>query len=82
MPVNSINKDFYCDNRIFLDAIQRIFPAHALKTSSADAAWEAFGYRAFWVAMPIIPTALVTEEVRRNREDLFRLVGRGDLGAL
>lgn len=82
MPVNSINKDFYCDNRNFLDAIQRIFPTHALKTSSADAAWEAFGYRAIWVAMPIIPAALITEEIRRDREDLFGIVNRGDLGTL
>jgi glutathione S-transferase len=82
MPVNSINKDFYCDNRVFLDAIQSIFPTQALPTSSADAAWEAFGYRAFWVAMPIIPAALITEEVRRDREDLFTAVNRPDLAEL
>jgi glutathione S-transferase len=82
MPINSINKDFYCDNKIFLDAIQSIFPDRALPTSAADSAWEAFGYRSFWVAMPIIPAILITPEVAKDREDLFAMVNRPDLAGL
>lgn len=82
IPINSIGKDVYCDNRVFLDAVQSIFKDKALPTSPADNAYEALGYRAFWIALPLIPAGLITPEVARDREDLFAIVGRADFGEL
>jgi glutathione S-transferase len=82
MPVNSIGKDVYCDNRIFLDAVQSIFADKALPTCPSDPAYEALGYRSFWIALPLIPAGLITPEVAKDREDLFAIFGRPDFADL
>jgi glutathione S-transferase len=82
MPVNSIGKDVYCDNQIFLDAVQSIFADKALPTCPADHAYEALGYRSFWIALPLIPASSITPEVAKDREDLFAIVGRPDFADL
>jgi len=78
IPVNSIGKDVYCDNRVFLDAVQSIFADKALPTCPADHAYEALGYRAFWISLPLIPASLITPETLKDREDLFSVFGRPD----
>lgn len=82
IPVNSIGKDIYCDNRIFLDAVQSIFAEKALPTSSADHAYEAMGYRSFWIALPLVPASLITPEMAKEREDLFSVFSRSDFTEL
>ncbi|KIW23496.1 uncharacterized protein PV07_11689 [Cladophialophora immunda] len=46
IPVNAIGRDFYADNRVFVEAVQTVFPtkAAALAQSPADHAYGAFGY--------------------------------------
>ena len=55
VPVNAIGRDLYCDNRIFMEAVQDAFPekANSLAKSPADHAYEAFGYRSFWICLPL-----------------------------
>jgi len=78
IPVNSIGKDVYCDTRVFLDAIQSIFADKALPTCLADNAYEALGYRTFWISLPLIPASLITPGTLGDREDLFSVFGRPD----
>ena len=80
IPVNSIGKDVYCDNGVFLDAVQSIYPDRALPTTPADKAFEQFGYRSFWVALPIVSTKLITPELAKEREHLFSVFSREDFG--
>lgn len=80
--MNSIGKDVYCDNRIFLDAVQSIFANKALPTSPADHAYEAMGYRSFWIALPLVPAKLITPEMAKEREDLFSIFSRADFAEL
>ena len=82
IPVNSIGKDVYCDNRIFLDAVHSIFPDKALPTSPSDHAYEALGYRSFWIALPLVPAKLITPEMAKEREDLFTVFSRPDFAEL
>ena len=82
IPVNSIGKDVYCDNRIFLDAVQSIFPDKALPTSPSDYAYESLGYRSFWIALPLVPAQLITPEMAKEREDLFSIFSRSDFAEL
>ena len=82
IPVNSIGKDVYCDNSIFLDAVQSIFADKALPTSPADHAYEALGYRSFWIALPLVPASLITPEMAKEREDLFSVFSRPDFADL
>ena len=82
IPVNSIGKDVYCDNRVFLDAVQSIFADKALPTCPADHAYEALGYRSFWISLPLIPVSMITPEVAKDREDLFTIFSRPDFGDL
>lgn len=44
VPVISIGKDFYCDNKVFLEAVQSLFKDKALPETPADYAFESFGY--------------------------------------
>lgn len=82
IPVNSIGKDVYCDNRIFLEAVQSIFPDRALPRTPADAAYEQFGYRSFWVALPIVNASLITPALAKDREKLFAVFSREDFATL
>lgn len=82
VPVNSIGKDVYCDNRAFCDAVQHIFRDQALPTTPSDHAYEAMGYRSFWIALPIVPAKLITPEVAKERQDLFAVFSRPDFADL
>ena len=76
VPVLSIGKDVFCDNTSFIDAMQQLLGARegkgGLKVSASDRAWEAWGYRSFWICLPCVPGELITEELGQERKDLFR----------
>ena len=80
IPVNGIGRDLYADNRIFMEAIQNTFPekAAAVAKSAADHAYEAFGYRSFWVCLPLVPVKLMSEEFLKDRAELFSVFNRTD----
>ncbi|KAK3047480.1 hypothetical protein LTR09_011109 [Extremus antarcticus] len=82
IPVNSIGKDVYCDNRVFLPAILDLFKdepgVKALVRGKADYAYEAFGYRMFWVLLDILPDTVFNEVMVKDRADLFGGMGRED----
>lgn len=82
VPVNFIGKDGYCDNRVFLSAVQDIFNHRRLEESPADHAYEAFGYRSFWVSLPLVPEKLRTEQLGKDRMDLFTVFARDDYPSL
>lgn len=82
VPVNAIGKDIYCDNRPFLEAVQKIFKDKALPTSPADHAFESFGYRTFWTCLQLVPLNLVSKELAEDRKVLFTLFGREDYGEM
>ena len=85
IPVISVGKDVYCDNSTFLDAIQRHatqLGGHPLKSSPHDRAFEAWGYRSFWSALPLVDEALLTEPMQKDREALFPVFTRRDYGQL
>jgi hypothetical protein len=84
IPINAIGKDFYCDNRVFMDAVQQIFPEKAgrLARSPADHAYEAFGYKSFWVTLSLVPSSLFSEEFLKDRAELFSVFGRKDYDQL
>jgi len=73
VPVLSIGKDVFCDNTCFIDALQTLLgkSGGGLKASPADRAYEAWGYRSFWVALPCVPASLITEPMAKDRENLF-----------
>lgn len=71
VPVNAIGKDFYCDNRCFTAAVQEIFADRAPPSSPADHAFESFGYRSFWICLPLVPAHMNGKELQSDRKDLF-----------
>ena len=72
VPVLSIGRDLYPDNSSFLQAINRIAGSKALATSSADTAYEAFGYKTFWLSLPLVSSDLITPALAKDRAALFR----------
>lgn len=84
IPVNAIGRDLYADNRVFLEAIQTIFPEKAgtLAKSPSDHAYESFGYRTFWVGLPLVPAKLVSKEMKEDRKELFAVFSRADYASL
>ncbi|KIY03549.1 uncharacterized protein Z520_00240 [Fonsecaea multimorphosa CBS 102226] len=80
IPVNAIGRDLYADNRVFMEAVQTVFPAKAaaLTQSPADHAYEAFGYRSFWVCLPLVPMKMISTEFLKDREELFSVFNRPD----
>lgn len=74
VPVLSIGKDVFCDNTSFIDALQTILEKEGkgLKKSRHDRAYEAWGYRSFWVALPCVPAGLISEGLAKDRKELFR----------
>lgn len=82
IPVNFIGKDGYCDNRAFTDAVQTIFKDKALPTHSTDHAFESFGYRTFWICLPLVPAELLSPDMQKDRADLFAVFTRPDFADL
>lgn len=82
VPVNAIGKDVYCDNRVFLDAVQKIFSDKAIPTSPADHAYEAMGYRTFWTCLQLVDPKLVSKELAEDRSALFSVFSRPDYADL
>ncbi|ETN36961.1 uncharacterized protein HMPREF1541_07949 [Cyphellophora europaea CBS 101466] len=80
VPVNAIGKDIYCDNRPFLEAVQKIFKDKALPTSPADHAYESFGYRTFWTCLQLVPLELMSKQLAEDRKKLFAVLTRDDYG--
>jgi glutathione S-transferase len=80
VPVNAIGKDLYCDNRPFLEAVQKIFKDKALPSSPADHAYESMGYRTFWTCLQLVPKDLVSKDLAKDRADLFPIFSRSDYG--
>lgn len=75
VPVNSIGKDFYVDNRTFMQAVQDIFPNNRLPATIHDHAYEAFGYRNFFIILICLPVEFLTEDLIKERADLFKEFG-------
>lgn len=76
VPLNSIGKDVFIDNRAFIDAVEEIFPDNALATSKHDHAYEAYGYRNFWIILASLPVVFLTPELIKERHDLFPVFGK------
>lgn len=84
VPVLSIGKDVFPDNSSFIDAMQELLAKQnkALATRSDDRAYEAWGYRSFWVALPCVPPDFNNKQLQNDRKDLFPLFGRPDYSRL
>lgn len=82
VPVNSIGKDVFIDNRAFIDAVEEIFPAKALATTKHDHAYEAYGYRNFWIILASLPVVFLTPELIKERHDLFPVFGKENYAQL
>jgi len=84
IPVNAIGRDLYADNRVFLEAVQKAFPKNTavLAKSPADHAYECFGYRTFWVTLPLVPAPMLNEEFLDDRRELFSCFARPDYDQL
>jgi glutathione S-transferase len=82
VPVTAIGKDLYCDNRPFVEGVQKIFKDKALPTSPADHAFESMGYRTFWTCLQLVNPSLVSKDLARDRAALFSIFSRDDYGTL
>ncbi|KAK3680049.1 hypothetical protein LTR78_000426 [Recurvomyces mirabilis] len=82
VPVLSIGKDVFCDNTSFIDAMQQLLGSKGLKKAASDRAWEAWGYRTFWICLPCVPAELITEDLGKDRKDLFPVFARKDFATL
>jgi hypothetical protein len=82
IPVNAIGKDLYCDNRPFLETVQKIWKDKAIPTSPADHAFESFGYRTFWTCLQLVPAGLISKEMAKDRSSLFSIFTRDDYGEI
>lgn len=84
VPVLSIGKDIFPDNASFIDALQALLEKQGkgLKRRIDDRAYEAWGYRSFWIALPCVPTDFNTKQLQNDRKDLFPLFGRPDYARL
>lgn len=84
VPVLSIGKDVFPDNASFIDAMQSLLEKSGggLKRRIDDRAYEAWGYRSFWVALPCVPLDLNSKQLQNDRKDLFPLFGRPDYARL
>ena len=75
VPVCCIGRDIFCDNRVFLDAIFEAFREESKKlreTRSRDeSAWEMWGYRSFWICLPLVPKDLNSKQLQEDRSSLF-----------
>ncbi|KAK5089155.1 hypothetical protein LTR05_003379 [Lithohypha guttulata] len=84
VPVNSIGKDVFIDNRAFIDAVEEIFSEKmsALVQTKHDHAYEAYGYRNFWIILASLPVVFLTPELIKERHDLFPVFGKDNYKAL
>ena len=84
VPVLSIGKDVFCDNSSFIEAMQSLLEkvGKGLKRHSYDRAFEAWGYRSFWIALPCVPPDFVTEQLAKDRKELFPVFAREDYSTL
>jgi hypothetical protein len=84
VPVLSIGKDVFPDNASFIEALQSLLEKEGkgLKRRSDDHAYDAWGYRSFWVILPCVPTSLNNDQLQNDRKDLFPLFGRKDYARL
>jgi glutathione S-transferase len=78
VPVCCIGKDVYPDNRTFLDAILNMFPDEAknaglLPRPCDESAFEMFGYRTFWICLPLVPKELNSKQLQEDRMSLFKV---------
>lgn len=80
----SIGKDVFPDNTTFIDALQGILEKSGggLKRSREDRAYEQWGYRSFWVALPCVPASLITPQLAKDRANLFPVFARDDFASL
>lgn len=82
VPLISIGKDVFIDNRAFIDAVAEIFPEKALPTTKHDHAYEAYGYRNFWIILASLPVAFLSDELIKERKDLFPVFGKKNYAQL
>ncbi|WPG99533.1 Hypothetical protein R9X50_00234900 [Acrodontium crateriforme] len=82
IPVLSIGKDVFCDTISFMDAMQSLLGSQGLRKSPGDRAFEAWGYRSFWICLAVVPSKLVTKELATDRADLFEVFSRTDFADL
>lgn len=76
IPLISISKDVFIDNRAIIDSIEEILPDRALPTTKHDHAYDAFGYRMFWVMLASLPMSFLTPEIIKDRSDVFAVLGK------
>nr|OQO29789.1 hypothetical protein B0A51_03704 [Rachicladosporium sp. CCFEE 5018] len=84
VPVLSIGKDVFPDNTTFIDAMQELLQPQGkgLKRGAFDRAFEQWGYRSFWIALPCLPAEFITPQLAKDREELFPVFAREDFGSL
>ncbi|KAK3109316.1 hypothetical protein LTR53_017563 [Teratosphaeriaceae sp. CCFEE 6253] len=64
------------------DLLKREAPGRALREGPGDRTFEAWGYRSFWIALPTVPAEFITEELGKDRKDLFPVFARPDFATL
>lgn len=82
VPVVSIGKDVIIDNRALIDIVAEVFPDKALPTTRHDHAYEAYGYRNFWIILASLPVKFLTKDLITERKDLFPVFGKDNYAQL
>lgn len=95
VPVCILGKDVYCDGRGFVDALLEVYADEAsaafnaaqnsskkLVRAADEKAWETFGYRTFWLCLPLVPPNLNDAKLQNDRSSLFSIFSHPDYAAL
>lgn len=84
VPVLSIGKDVFPDNASFIEALQSLLEkeGRGLPRRPDDHAFDAWGYRSFWVILPCVPAELNNDQLQNDRKDLFPVFVRKDYARL
>jgi len=82
IPVLAIGKDVYCDSSLIIDVILDKLAKNELPRSTADKAWESWGYETFMSVLPLIPHAVLSPDFVKDRETIFPILKRPDFKEL
>lgn len=82
IPILAIGKDVYCDSSLIFNLI--LSGQNNLSTKKIphdavnDRAWESWGGETFTAILQLAPSALLSDDFVKDREDVFPILGRSD----
>lgn len=82
IPVLAVGKDIYADSSAIIDVILDKLAKKEVPRSTADKAWETWGYQAFAAILSLVPHEFLSPDFVKDRSTIFPIVTREDYKTL